>query len=115
MPGEDGFFVCCKPAYAILRICWREIAFAARKRTALFNRVSRVFESTTELTIILTTVLEEVRRLLEVTACSIWLCDSETGELVCEHAIEPFVILFEVGDYPRGKELLGGWQAQAAV
>jgi two-component sensor histidine kinase len=34
-------------------------------------------------------LMEEVRRLLEVTACSIWLIDSETGELVCRQAIGP--------------------------
>ncbi|GAK55836.1 signal transduction histidine kinase [Candidatus Vecturithrix granuli] len=68
----------------------RESLLRRESELAFFNRVSRVFESTTELTTILMTVLEEVRRLLEVTACSIWLCDHETGELVCEHAIGPY-------------------------
>ncbi|PIE34676.1 hypothetical protein CSA56_07040 [candidate division KSB3 bacterium] len=57
---------------------------------ALLNRVSLVFHSTFDLERILITVLEEVRRLLEVDACSIWLRDMETDELVCEYAIGPY-------------------------
>lgn len=91
VPGEDGFFVCQTSIRDITDLVLARKSLLRREsELALFNRVSRVFESTTELTIILTTVLEEVRRLLEVTACSIWLCDPETGELVCEHAIGPF-------------------------
>lgn len=56
---------------------------------ALFNRVSQVFSSTLELDEILMILMEEVRRLLEVTACSIWLVDPETKELVCRQAIGP--------------------------
>ncbi len=56
---------------------------------ALFNRVSRAFSSTLTLDEILITLMEEVRRLLEVTACSIWLVDPETNELVCQQAIGP--------------------------
>jgi PAS domain S-box-containing protein len=56
---------------------------------ALFNRVSHVFNSSHDLDQILVVLMEEVRRLLEVTACSIWLIDSETQELVCQQAIGP--------------------------
>ena len=68
----------------------REALQRRESELAFFHRVSKAFESTLELDQILTTVLEEVRRLLEVTACSIWLVDSETGELVCQHAIGPY-------------------------
>jgi PAS domain S-box-containing protein len=57
---------------------------------ALFNRVSRAFDSTLDLDQILVTVLNELRRLLEVTACSIWLIDPATNELVCQHSIGPY-------------------------
>jgi len=57
---------------------------------ALVNRVTQVFNSIQDLDQILVTVLEEVRRLLEVVACSIWLRDQETNELICEYAIGPF-------------------------
>ncbi len=56
---------------------------------ALFNRVSQVLTSSHDLDQILVLLMEEVRRLLEVTACSIWLIEPETGELVCRQAIGP--------------------------
>lgn len=55
----------------------------------LFNRVAQVLSSGHDLDQILMLVMEEVRRLLEVAACSIWLVDSITGELVCRQAIGP--------------------------
>lgn len=57
---------------------------------ALFNRVSQAFDSAVKLEELLGIVLKEVRRLLEVDACSIWLIDPTTGELVCKHAIGPY-------------------------
>ena len=54
---------------------------------ALVTRVSQAFSSLIDLDRILITALEEVRRLLEVDACSIWLRDAKTDELVCEYAI----------------------------
>jgi PAS domain S-box-containing protein len=57
---------------------------------ALFNRVSQAFNSALELDQLLVTVLKEVRRLLEVAACSIWLKDLATNELVCRQAIGPY-------------------------
>lgn len=37
----------------------------------------------------LVNVLEEMRRLLDVAACSAWLIDPDTEELVCRHATGP--------------------------
>lgn len=54
---------------------------------ALVTRVSQAFSSLIDLDRILITALEEVRRLLEVDACSIWVRDAKTDELVCEYAI----------------------------
>lgn len=57
---------------------------------ALFNRVSQAFNSALDLDQLLVTVLKEVRRLLEVAACSVWLKDLATNELVCRQAIGPY-------------------------
>lgn len=80
----------------------RDALLRRESELAFFNRVSKAFESTVELDQMLPTILEEVRRLLEVTAGSIWLVDSETGELVCQHAIGPY------RDTVRGWRLLPG-------
>ncbi|MCP4537011.1 MAG: PAS domain S-box protein [Chloroflexi bacterium] len=53
---------------------------------ALLNQASQVFSSTLDLDQVLIIVLEEARRLMDVVACSIWLTDPETGELVCQQA-----------------------------
>ena len=65
-----------------------EKALARHNRElALLNRASQAFSSTLDLDQVLATVLEEARRLLGVTACSVWLTDSETNEVVCQHSI----------------------------
>lgn len=53
------------------------------RELALLNRASQAFNSTLDLDQVLVTVLEEVRRLLGVTAASVWLIDAVTDELVC--------------------------------
>jgi PAS domain S-box-containing protein len=55
----------------------------------LLNRSVQAFISTLALDDVLAAVLEEVRRLLDVTGCSIWLIVPETGELVCQQAAGP--------------------------
>jgi PAS domain S-box-containing protein len=55
----------------------------------LLNRASRVFISSFDLDQVLAAVLEDVRDLLGATACSAWLIDTETGELVCRQATGP--------------------------
>jgi C4-dicarboxylate-specific signal transduction histidine kinase len=55
----------------------------------LLNRTGRAFNSTLDLEEVLITILEEVRHLLDVTACSIWLFDAETGQLVCWQVTSP--------------------------
>lgn len=56
------------------------------RELALLNRAGQAFNSTLDLNQVLATVLEEVRHLMDVTACSIWLLDPETNELVCRQA-----------------------------
>ncbi|MBN1874257.1 MAG: GAF domain-containing protein [Anaerolineae bacterium] len=59
------------------------------RNLALINHASQAFSSTLDLDYVLVTVLDEVRRLLDVVACSIWLMDFETDELVCRQATGP--------------------------
>jgi CheY-like chemotaxis protein/signal transduction histidine kinase/HPt (histidine-containing phosphotransfer) domain-containing protein len=55
----------------------------------LLNRAGQTLTSTLDLDQVLVTVLEEVRRLLDVVLCSVWLIDPETNELVCRQATGP--------------------------
>ena len=74
---------------------------ALRRRNrelAMLNRASGALISTLELDQVLATVLEEVRHLLGVVACSVWLADPETDELVCQQSTGP------------QKEIMRGWR-----
>ena len=55
----------------------------------VLNRASQAFTSSLDLDQILDTVLSEVRRLLNVTACSVWLIEPETDDLVCFQVATP--------------------------
>ncbi|MBN1179685.1 MAG: GAF domain-containing sensor histidine kinase [Anaerolineae bacterium] len=61
---------------------WR----ATNRNLTLLNQAGHAFSSTLDLNQILVTVLDEIRRLLGLVACSIWLIDKATGEIVCEEA-----------------------------
>ena len=68
----------------------------------------QAFISTLHLDHVLNTILEGVRQCLHVAACSIWLIDLETDELVCRQAVGP------QSDIVRGWRLapgegLAGW------
>jgi PAS domain S-box-containing protein len=77
----------------------------------LLNRVGQALSSTLDLDHLIATVLEEVHHLLGVAACSAWLVDPQTGDLVCQQTTDP-----------RGKSVhgwhlapsqgLAGWVAQ---
>ncbi len=64
----------------------QEMLQRGNRELLLLNRANQMFGSTLDLDQVLTLVLEEVRRLLNVIACSIWLLDPQTGELVCQQA-----------------------------
>jgi PAS domain S-box-containing protein len=73
-------------------------AVARRNRElAMLNRAGQALNSNLDLDRVLVTVLGEVRGLLDVVACSIWLLRPETGELVCRQASGP------------GREIVRGW------
>jgi len=74
---------------------------ALRQRTCelvLLNQAGQALTATLNRDEILIAVVEETRGLLGVTACSVWLIDPESGELVCQQAIGP------------GSEIVQGWR-----
>jgi len=98
--------------FNITQLKQAEKAVEQRNRDlALLNRSSQVFISTLDPNQVLTVILEEVRHLLAVLACSVWLIDPQTDELVCQQATDPH------GKMVRGWRLkpgqgLAGWSAQ---
>ena len=53
----------------------------------MLYQVGQTLTSTLDLDQVIVNLLEEVYRLMRVDACSVWLTDIETGELVCRQAI----------------------------
>jgi PAS domain S-box-containing protein len=69
----------------------KQVEEALRQRNrqlALLNRAGHAVSSSLELDQVLVTLLAEVRHLMEVVACSVWLVD-ERGGLVCRQVIGP--------------------------
>lgn len=58
------------------------------RELALLNRVNTKLTATLDLDQVLVSVLEEVRGMLNVSACSVWLVDPATGELVCRQSTD---------------------------
>jgi PAS domain S-box-containing protein len=79
-----------------------EVLRQRNRELELLNRASQVFISSLNLEEVLATILEEVRQLLGVAACSAWLIDRDTGEVVCRQATGP------QGDLVRGWRLAPG-------
>lgn len=75
-----------------------ETLLLRNRELILFNHAGQAFTSTLELNQVLATVLEEVRRVLNVAICSVWLADPTSGELVCQEASGP------------KSELVRGWR-----
>jgi PAS domain S-box-containing protein len=70
----------------------RQVEAKLRQRNReldLLNQVGQALGATLDLDQVLVTLLEEVRHLLDITACSVWLTEPATGELVCQHATAP--------------------------
>ncbi|NTU62153.1 MAG: GAF domain-containing protein [Chloroflexi bacterium] len=81
------------------------------RELAFLNQVIQGFTSTLELDEILALVLEELRRLLAVTASSIWLIDPDTRDLVCFQATGSRNDVVRNWRVPSGLGLIG-WVAQ---
>jgi PAS domain S-box-containing protein len=90
-----------------------EEALRRRNRElALLNRAGQAFSSTLDLDQVLVTVLEEARRLLDVVACSVWLIEPKTEELVCRQAVGPQSEIVRGWRLAPG-EGLAGWVARS--
>jgi PAS domain S-box-containing protein len=81
------------------------------RELALLNRAAQAINSSLELDEVLAAVLTEAQQLLDVTACSIWLVDPETDELVCRQATPPRDELLRGWRLAPGEGLVG-WTAQ---
>jgi PAS domain S-box-containing protein len=100
MLDDDGYLIGF--VHILENITERKRADQARRRRnlelGLLHRAAQAFGSTLDLEKLLTTVLEEVRRALDVDGCSIWLSDPQTDELVCH------------GAAGLGSEIVQGWR-----
>ena len=66
-----------------------ETLLQRNRELAMLNQAGQVLTSTLDLDRVLATVLKEIQHLPDVLACSIWLVDPETNELVCRQVTEP--------------------------
>jgi PAS domain S-box-containing protein len=76
----------------------------------LLKYAGQIFSSSLELNTVLSTVLDEVRRMLGVAAASIWLKDQEREELVCIESVGPHKEKVCGWRLPLGEGLVG-WVA----
>lgn len=68
------------------------------RQLALLNQASRTLTATLDLDQVLAIALDEIRNLMNVIACSVWLVDQGTGELVCRQVTDPH------------KDIVRGWR-----
>jgi len=80
---------------------------AEERDLAFLSYVIQSLTSTLELDEVLTMVLEELRRLLKVTASSIWLTEFDTRDLVCLQATGPQQATVRGWRVPAGAGLIG--------
>ena len=66
----------------------------------LLNLAGRTLNSSLDLDHVLVTVLEELRRLIDVSRSTIWLVDPVSGDLVCREALG------------NSREVLSGWRLE---
>lgn len=78
----------------------------------LLNLSAQALNASLDLDQVLDTTLEKVQGLLDVEACSVWLIEPETDELVCHSATGPHGNVVFGWRLPPG-EGLAGWVAQS--
>ncbi len=81
------------------------------RELALLSQSTQAFNASLDQEETLTTILEAIRYLLEITVCRVWLVDKETGELVCQQVNEQGSKLILDQRLTPGKGL-AGWVAQ---
>jgi PAS domain S-box-containing protein len=77
------------------------------RELAMLNRAGRVLSSTLDLDEVLVTLLEEVRRLMNIAASSIWLVDNAAGEVVCRQVTGPQSGMVHGWRLQMGKGIVG--------
>lgn len=77
------------------------------RELALLNQAGWALNSTLDLDQVLATVLEEVTRVLGVVACSVWVIDPETEELICRQATGPYSEVVRGWRLAPGEGLVG--------
>jgi PAS domain S-box-containing protein len=84
-----------------------ETLLQRNRELAMLNQAGRALTSSLDLDQVLVSVLEEVQHLPDVLACSIWLVDSETNELVCRQVTDPQSTLVRGWRLAPGQGLAG--------
>ncbi len=90
--GQEEKVAELQKAETALRQAHDELEERVEERTAeltLLNRASNALLSTLDQDKVLITVLEELRHLMDVVACSVWLVDEQTGDIVCHQNSGP--------------------------
>ncbi len=81
------------------------------RELAMLNQAGRALSSTLDLDEVLKTVVQEIHRLPDVLACSVWLIDPTTNELVCREVTNPHRQVVLGWRLPSGRGLVG-WVAE---
>ncbi len=82
------------------------------RELALLNLATQAINSTLALDQVLVTLLEEIRHLMNVVACSVWLIDPETGDIICRQATGPQSDVVR-GWRIRPKQGIVGWTVRS--
>jgi len=93
--------------YAIERQRTEETLRRHNRELALLHHAGQTLASTLDLDQVLDAILGETRHLLEIVACSVWLVDRETGDLVCRQATGPKTEIMRGWRLPPGVGLAG--------
>lgn len=88
-----------------------EIVQQRNRELALINKASQAFIAVLDIDQILTTLLEGVQHLLDVSFCSSWLLEGEPQELVCRQVSTPQALPIIGWRLTPGQGLVG-WTAQ---
>ncbi len=84
-----------------------EALLARTRELTLLNETGQAFAFSLDLDQVLITVLSRVRQIIDIAACSIWLVDRESGELVCREAASPRAELVRGQRLAAGQGLVG--------
>jgi GAF domain-containing protein len=99
-------------ATAIENACLFQAEREQRELAEALAEAAAAVGSTLDLDQVLSTVLEEARRLLDVVACSVWLIEPGTDELICRQAVGPQSEIVRGWRLALGEGLVG-WVARS--